>query len=131
MLIETKGYEMKTLTLTALFFQAIAHVETGHLPEGERDIAIGDGGRSLGRYQISEAYWNDALDYYGFEPDELPYREYVIYASVCREMIRGYMKRYKAKSLKQAAKMHNGGPRGHKKKATRIYWKKVKAYMDE
>ena len=31
---------------------AIADCETGHLPEWERDSAIGDGGLAVGRYQI-------------------------------------------------------------------------------
>ena len=33
---------------------AIADQETGHLPEAERDSAVGDNGMALGRYQLHE-----------------------------------------------------------------------------
>ena len=41
---------------------AIAHVETGHLPESERDAAPGTAGE-IGRYQITEGAWNDTMDW--------------------------------------------------------------------
>lgn len=41
---------------------AIAHVETGHLPESERDAAPGAAGER-GRYQITEGAWNDTMDW--------------------------------------------------------------------
>lgn len=41
---------------------AIAAVETGHLPESERDAAPGAAGE-IGRYQITEGAWNDTMDW--------------------------------------------------------------------
>lgn len=43
---------------------AIAHVETGHLPESERNAAPGAAGE-IGRYQITEGAWNDTMDWLG------------------------------------------------------------------
>jgi len=41
------------------FFDAIRQVETGGQPNGGRDV-VADGGRSIGPYCISRAYWLDS-----------------------------------------------------------------------
>lgn len=42
------------------------------------------------------------------------------------------MKRYATnKTVQEIARIHNGGPTGHTKKATLEYWDKVKAYLAE
>ncbi len=40
------------------FFKAIRFVETGAMVQPQD--AVGDGGRSIGPYQISRAYWADS-----------------------------------------------------------------------
>ena len=56
--------------LTPALVAAIALQETGHLPENQRDTAVGDGGASVGRYQIQVATVLDVNAWYGteFEP---------------------------------------------------------------
>lgn len=44
----------RSSTPAAALFEAISKVETNH-----NDRLIGDGGKSLGRYQISRNYWTD------------------------------------------------------------------------
>ena len=58
--------------LTAALVAAIALQETGHLPENRRDTAVGDGGASVGRYQIQTATVLDVNAWYGteFEPKD-------------------------------------------------------------
>lgn len=58
--------------LTAALVAAIALQETGHLPEAQRDTAVGDGGASVGRYQIQVSTVLDVNAWYGteFEPKD-------------------------------------------------------------
>ena len=58
--------------LTAALVAAIALQETGHLPEQRRDTAVGDGGASVGRYQIQVSTVLDVNAWYGtaFEPSD-------------------------------------------------------------
>jgi hypothetical protein len=108
---------------------AIEHVETG----GEQDPANarGDGGRSLGPYQIMRAYWIDSR-----MPGQYKQVRDRAYA---RQVVLRYWKRYAPRALKRAgmrdlevmARMHNGGPAGHRKAATIGYWKKVRARLQQ
>jgi hypothetical protein len=103
---------------------AIEQVETG----GQRDPANvrGDGGRSLGPYQIMRGYWQDA---------GMPGRyEQVRDRKYARETVRRYWKRHcpkalEGRDLETLARVHNGGPAGHRKAATRPYWRKVQARL--
>jgi hypothetical protein len=120
--------------------RAIREVETGGLPDHGRG-ARGDGGKALGPFQIHAAYWQDAAD-----------RDPLVAAqshSVClkdlaysRQVVGSYMRRYaKAETarlragkgtladVEKVARIHNGGPRGHRKAATLAYWKKVRALL--
>lgn len=58
--------------LTADLVAVIALQETGHLQENQRDTAVGDGGASVGRYQIQTATVLDVNAWYGteFEPKD-------------------------------------------------------------
>lgn len=58
--------------LTPSLVAAIGLQETGHLPENQRDTAVGDGGASVGRYQIQTATVLDVNAWYGtaFEPSD-------------------------------------------------------------
>jgi hypothetical protein len=87
--------------------------------------AIGDGGRAIGLLQIHRCYWQDAVEFDKtlggkyedcFDPD---------YA---KRVVRAYLRRYGTSdsTLEQLARIHNGGPDGHKESATLKYWKKVK-----
>ena len=58
--------------LTPSLVAAIGLQETGHLPENQRDTAVGDGGASVGRYQIQVSTILDVNAWYGteFEPKD-------------------------------------------------------------
>jgi hypothetical protein len=102
------------------FWRAIHLVETS----GRTGPILGDGGRALGPLQIHRAYHADsrvAGDY--SRVADLDYSKRVATA---------YLKRYapaawKAGDVETLARVHNGGPRGHLKAATKGYGARVKA----
>ena len=109
---------------------AIRHVETGTHYDGVG--VVGDGGYALGSYQIWEPYWIDA------RMDEGTHRLCLTSKAYSEEVVRRYMLRYSKKcttrllegrgtlaDVERIARIHNGGPKGHTKLATRKYWEKV------
>ena len=96
-------------------FDAIGRVESGN-----RDDAVGDKGRSRGRYQISLPYWIDG----GGDPER--YEKDVLNPAICRQRMLRYWRRYcpaalATGDLETLARVHNGGARGAQKAATRTY----------
>lgn len=102
---------------------AIRFVESS----GRQNPPDGDNGKAIGPYQIHHVYWFDAHQFDkslgGSYQDcrKRPYAERVIDA---------YMRRYAAQAWttgdgQTIARIHNGGPKGHQKKATEGYWQKV------
>lgn len=109
------------------FLDALRQVETGGQPNEGRD-AVGDGGAALGPYQIHKNYWKDATDFdksIGGKYEDVKDKAYA------EKIVKAYLKRYlKSKiTFQDAARVHNGGPKGHKKNATLEYWKKVKKLL--
>jgi hypothetical protein len=103
---------------------AIRQVETG----GEADPAnaVGDGGRSLGPYQITRAYWHDSG-----VPGKYPWVRNKAYAE--RVMI-AYWQRFCPSALARhdwqtLARVHNGGPNGPEEARTRGYWARVREHL--
>jgi len=102
------------------FWRAIHLVETS----ARNGPILGDGGRALGPLQIHKSYHTDsrvAGDY--SRVSELDYSVRVATA---------YLKRYApaawaAGDVVTLARVHNGGPRGHLKQATKSYGARVKA----
>jgi hypothetical protein len=102
------------------FFRALHVVETS----GRTGPIIGDGGAALGPLQIHRAYHADsrvAGDY--SRVAELDYSKRVATA---------YLKRHAPEAwgkgdVETLARVHNGGPRGHLKPATKSYGVRVKA----
>lgn len=112
--------------LTA-FFHALAQVESNH-----DDNAVGDGGASIGRYQIQRPYWLDATEFTGIGGRYEDVRD----KAYAERIMRAYWKRYCPRAYRERdyetlARTHNGGPRGHKKRATLAYWEKVKAALND
>lgn len=108
---------------------AIRTVESSNNPS-----AVGDNGNAIGVYQIWESYWKDARQTGGFSG---VYRD-CFDPNYADGVVRAYMKRYATeKRLKREvtqediARIHNGGPNGHKKKATLKYWAKVKKLLNK
>ena len=89
----------------------------------------------LGCYQIRECFWQDALEHdpsIGGEYEDVIDREY---AEKC---IYAYWDRYATEKRlgrpvtdEDRARMHNGGPNGHKKTKTIEYWNKIKKELDK
>lgn len=106
----------------ASFFRALHIVETS----GKLGPIIGDGGKALGPLQIHRAYHQDsrvAGDYSRLA--DLDYSKRVATA---------YLKRYAPEAwakgdVETLARVHNGGPRGHLKPATKSYSVRVKAFL--
>jgi len=106
---------------------AIRAVETG----GHADPAnaVGDGGRALGPFQIHYSYWLDATER---RPDlrALGYQS-VRDQAVAEQIVLAYLTRYAPDwNIRTVARIHNGGPRGHKKAATKKYADKVEAAIN-
>lgn len=101
---------------------AIRQVESS----GGRDTRDGDGGKAKGPYQIHEAYWADGTKFLGVD---WPYGDARDEAKA-RQVARAYLSHYgNGLSLEAKARIHNGGPQGHKKESTKGYWYKVKKAM--
>ncbi len=106
----------------ARFFHALHQVEAS----GRKGPIKGDNGKALGPLQIHLDYWKDAgVPGQYSDCADLAYSKRVVLA---------YLKRYAPAALKAGdweilARIHNGGPRGHRRKATVQYWRKVKEAM--
>ena len=109
---------------------AIRHAETGTHLTGVG--VVGDDGHALGSCQIWEAYWIDARMDTGTHRLCL---ESKVYSA---EVVRRYMLRYSKKcanwllqgvgtlaDVERIARIHNGGPKGYSRIATRKFWHKV------
>ena len=97
------------------------------------DKAIGDNGKAIGCLQIWKIYWTDAVERSGLGGNyvDCMRRDY----SKC--VVRAYMKRYGKDwwntlagfNAEKIARIHNGGPKGYKKRATNAYWRKVQKVL--
>jgi hypothetical protein len=96
---------------------------------GGNDLAIGDGGRSVGAYQISRGVVADVNRIHGtrFTWTGMTNREHAgtvfqLYVSAyCTESRLGH-----PPTEQDVARIWNAGPLGHRRKSAIPYWKKVK-----
>jgi hypothetical protein len=110
---------------------AIWMVESG----GQEGWIVGDGGAALGPLQIHRGCWTDALEHdpsIGGKYEDCENIEYSL------KVFRAYMARYCVPHRigdmpydEAAARIWNGGPRGHRKNATVGYWFKVENHRDD
>lgn len=107
-------------------FDAIRQVETG----GHSDPANarGDGGRSLGPYQITLAYWKDSSVAGRYEM--------VRDRAYAERVMKAYWQRYCPSALDRGdwrtlAQVHNGGPNGPRVSKATAYWAKVRRALNE
>ncbi len=102
---------------------AIAKVESRHDPG-----AIGDGGRAAGAYQIHRSYWADGTKFLGVTWDYSLATD----TTKAREVVRAYLLHYgQGCTLLEMARIHNGGPTGHKKPSTLPYARKIARLLDD
>ena len=105
---------------------ALAIVESNN-----NDKAVGDGGRAIGRYQVWRVYWQDAVEHapeLGGEYQDVLSKEYA------ERVIVSYLHRYAKEAIAEGdfeklARIHNGGPKGYKKRATVPYWNRVETHL--
>ena len=105
------------------FLDALAQVES----QG-KDDAVGDNGKAIGRMQIWEIYWKDAMAKCPKIGGEYKDCTQKVYAE---RIVTAYLLRYaksavESKDWQTLARIHNGGPKGATKAATRGYWVKVR-----
>ena len=117
---------------------AIRQVESG-AEDNEGLGAVGDEGDSLGPYQIQKAYWIDATDKdpslkqgHSYEDvlNDHEYSERIILAYWSRYAITSRMPNGAQVTDEDRARIHNGGPNGHKSQSTEGYWDKVSAILN-
>ena len=118
-------------------FYAIQQVETGG--ESDPENAVGDGGASIGPYQIMQDYWIDAQQYDpSLNDNGNTYVNCMGPGSFeySRRVIQAYMNRYAIPSRlghtatnEDIARIHNGGLNGYKKPRTLEYWRMVEQYL--
>lgn len=103
------------------FFRAMNQVETA----GKTGTIWGKHG-DLGPLQITKAYWlSSGVKGNFMQCTNLTYSKLVVTA---------YMKKYAKQALQLGdwetiARIHNGGPNGHRKKVTLAYWRKIREKM--
>lgn len=108
------------------FLDALAKVESGN-----RDDAVGDHGKAIGRMQIWEVYWQDATDYCQDLGGTYQDCTTKVYAE---RIVVAYLLRYAGRAVadqdfQTLARIHNGGPKGASRKSTLAYWRKVEAAL--
>jgi len=102
---------------------AIAKVESRSDPS-----VTGDGGQASGVYQIHRAYWADGTKFLGVDWD---YRQAADPVKA-RAVVRAYLLHYgRGCSLLEMARIHNGGPNGHRKQATLEYARRVERVLGD
>ena len=104
---------------------AIAVVESDNKVD-----AIGDGGKSVGAYQIGRLYIDDVNAIYGTNYKYSDRTNPKLSREITIKYLTHYGKIYTRKTKKQPtaevyARIHNGGPNGWKKKSTIKYWRKI------
>jgi hypothetical protein len=104
------------------FWRALHQIETS----GRHGEILGDNGKSLGPLQISRAYHADSRVGGSYEQ--------VTDLAYARRVATSYLKRYAPQAWAQGdvatlARIHNGGPTGHRKAATLGYADKVRRAM--
>ena len=102
------------------FWRALHIVETS----GRTGPIVGDGGKALGPLQIHRAYHADSRVAGAYERvADLDYSKRVATAYLKRHAPEAWAKG----DVETLARVHNGGPRGHLKPATKGYGVRVKA----
>jgi len=107
---------------------AIRIVESNDDPD-----AVGDGGDSIGCYQIQKCYWLDAKEFSDLGGTYLDCYN----RGYADRTVRFYMARYATErrlgrevTQEDVARIHNGGPNGYKKECTKKFWKKVEVVLN-
>jgi hypothetical protein len=83
-------------------------------------------GRAVGVYQIHRSYWVDATKILRVDWDYGDARN----PCKARQVVQAYLRHYgRGKTPIEMARIHNGGPRGHRKAATLAYARKIEQVL--
>lgn len=100
---------------------------------GGNEFACGDGGKAYGILQLHAAYVQDAAEFSGYSWTHDSAWDPI--AAV--EILHSYMRRYATSerllrdvTAEDIARIHNGGPDGHNKESTELYWSKVQKELE-
>lgn len=90
-----------------------------------------DNGRALGPLQIHRSYWKDATDFDKSIGGSYQNCTNLTYAT---KVMTAYMNRYARQAVNSGnyevmARVHNGGPTGHKRASTLKYWRDVQKHL--
>jgi len=115
---------------------SIEDVETGGMTDEQKKNAVGDDGKSRGPYQISYAYWLDATAKHPSPGTWREYRRDSAGRETSRKCVLAYFGKYgkahvRSGHVENLARLHNGGPSGHRKAVTKSYWNRVKIIMEK
>ena len=126
-----------SLLAAGIFFSSLANADVPErllnairmVESNGNDNAVGDNGNAIGPYQIWRAYWKDAVE---FDPSIGGKYEDCFNRDYAERIVNAYMDRYaverrlgRTPTMEDIARIHNGGPNGHRKAATVAYWEKV------
>ena len=102
--------------------------------------AVGGGGTLRGPYQISEAYYNDAVEFDPSLRDGGKSYENVYgpgSEGYSRKVMQAYMNRYATEARlgrpatdEDIARIHGGGTDGFREASTQQYWERVQSYLN-
>jgi Destabilase len=103
------------------FYRAINFVEAS----GRVGMVVGERGE-IGPMQISRQYWRDS----GVQG---AWHQCTNYAYSCKVMD-AYFRRFAPDHLQRQdyeklARIHNGGPMGHRRPSTKAYWLRVRKFL--
>ena len=109
--------------ILALLVSAMISVESSG-----NDLAQGDHGQAIGPLQIHRAYVEDVNDRFGthYRWERMTNRTEAV--AVFTRYVRLYAPRNA--TAEQIARIHNGGPDGHRQPETLTYWRKVRAQLN-
>lgn len=134
---------MKSILIFAICFQCFPAISSdfqtflgvlSKVESRDNDKAVGDGGNSIGRYQIGKLYFIDAQSF-NTNLNKYSWRD-CFNGNVSEQVVRAYMLKYEPVAVRNndwevLARLHNSGPRWRNKKhLTNKYWFKIKYEMD-
>ena len=116
---------VKAVEVSQSLLDAIQIVESNG-----NESAIGDNGKAVGAFQIHKIYVDDVNN---FSSEKFTYEDRKNKEKsqkIVKLYLEHYGKSYEKKTGKKTtnevlARIHNGGPKGYDKEATKNYWKKV------
>lgn len=110
------------------FKDALIATETGSVTNKYLAVKDGDNGEAIGVFQIHYAYW---LDTVGLDTNIVGNYEQCRDFAYASRVVDAYLMHYGSNDIasgnwERLARIHNGGPYGVEKDATRKFWLKVK-----